>query len=1024
MPPDRIGKELARLARHPYVILPQHSRTVELPPAAEDDFRGVLYLLRTASGVDFTHYKPGTIRRRIARRMVLQKIESLKHYVGYLRQNRAELDALFQDLLIHVTSFFREPEAFKVLQTRIFPNIMAAKKPGGSAIRIWVPGCSTGEEVYSLAIALLEFLGERASSTPVQIFGTDISEPAIELARSGTYSGANLRDLSPVRLRRFFVRTDSGYRVNKNVREMCVFARQDVTRDPPFSRIDLISCRNLLIYLGAAAQRRIVAAFHYALLDTGFLVLGKSESLTGYADLFALSGAKARIYAKKASAGNAAPDFSSVSYEKTAPAENGPEGPFAYDALREADRMVWQRYAHAGLVLNDSLDILHFRGETDPYLSHASGKATLNALRMIREELQMELRATIHRARKLNAPVRSAAIRLEHKRGVREVSLEVVPLAGPGGKGPYFLVLFNELRVEEPAAEQPARNKRRGAAGEAAETARLRRELETSREYVRSVVEQQEAINEELKSANEEVLSSNEELQSTNEELETAKEELQSSNEELVTLNETLQARNVELAQLADDLNNLLSGTTLPILIVGDDRRIRRFTPAAEKLLNLLPGDVGRPISNIRSNIVCDDLDALIGEVSQSLAEQQREVRDSGGRWYSMRIRPYKTGDNRVGGVLIAFYDIDEIKRSSEALRETEATVSALVETLGRAILVVNGDGRMVLVNAGAEQMFGYRRDEILGQSVEMLVPEMFRGAHAKDRTGYFRAPSFRAMAPDRQPAGRRKDGTLFPAEVSLNSIETPHKRLAVALVADITELKRTQAALAEKEAALERSGEQLRALSAGLLTAQEEERERLARELHDDLNQRLAALALQTGEMTRQIPETAVDLRDKARALRASLGALSDDVHRMARELHPSILEHFGLAAALRSYCEEFSKAEDIKVQFRERQARAAIPADAALCLYRVAQESLRNIAKHSGAKAASVALAGAADAVRLAISDRGVGFDPDSASKGLGLVSIRERVRIAGGSVSIESRAGEGTRIEVRIPVAGGAV
>jgi two-component system, chemotaxis family, CheB/CheR fusion protein len=1023
LPPHRIAKELARLARHPYIGLPPHpARMPELLPAGEDDFRRVLHLLRTACGVDFGCYKPGTIRRRIARRMALQKTESMKKYVDYLRANRAELDGLFHDILIHVTSFFREPEAFKILQTHTFSQIMATKTQG-EGIRIWVPGCSTGEEVYSLAIALLEFLGDRASTTPVQIYGTEISEQAIEKARSGTYGESSLHDVSPLRLRRFFTKADQGYMVNKTIREMCVFARQDLTKDPPFSRMDLISCRNVLIYLGPALQKRIVASFHYGLLDTGFLLLGKSESLSAYADQFTLAERKARIYAKRANGGTA-PDFSSLTQKTDMVTRAIPEEPPAYDVLKEADRLVWQRYSHAGLVLNDDLEILDFRGETSDYVAPASGKASLHVLRMVREELKMELRSVVHKARKQNAPVRSTGIQMRRNGSILEVTLEVVPLVRPTDKERHFLVLFDQRRppVAAPETKKPAAT-RRGAT-EAREIAHLQRELDASREYLQSIIEQQEASNEELKSANEEILSSNEELQSTNEELETAKEELQSTNEELVTVNETLQARNAELAQLSDDLNNVLSGTNIPILIVGEDRRIRRFTPAAEKLLNLLPGDVGRPIGNIRPNIESENLESFISEVNRTVVDLQREVHDKEGRWYSMRIRPYKTSENKIDGVLMAFYDINDLKRSNEALQETEATVSALLETLVRAIVAVDAGGRIQLVNAGAEKMFGYRREEMLGQRLDMLLPEQFHAAHGEHRARYFDKPTIRAMSPDHQPLGRRKDGTEFPVEVSLSYLQTPKKWLAVASVADITELKRAEAELAEKNAALRLSDEELRTLTATLLTAQEEERLRVARELHDDLNQQVAALAMQAEAMVAKIPDPLADLKAEVNALYYSLGALSDGVRRIAHELHPSILEHFGLAVALRSYCEEFSKLSDIKIRFRQRDVPDSIPGDVALCLYRVAQECCRNIAKHSAAKAASVALVGVAGAIHLAVSDRGAGFDPGQSVKGLGLTSIKERVRLAGGSLSVQSRPGEGVRVEARIPLEGRAI
>ncbi|MDE3149607.1 MAG: PAS domain S-box protein, partial [Acidobacteriota bacterium] len=633
--------------------------------------------------------------------------------------------------------------------------------------------------------------------------------------------------------------------------------------------------------------------------------------------------------------------------EKTALLVPMPEEP-AFDALKEADRLVWQRYAHAGLVLNDDLDILHFRGETSPYLAPASGKASLHVLRMVKEELRTELRTAIHTARRTNAPVRSTGLHVKHNGHKREIHLEVEPLNRAGGKERYFLVLFEDAGTAVPLAQEEKRAIQTQRYSGEREVEQLRRELEASREYVQSVVEQQEAGNEELKSANEEILSSNEELQSTN--------------EELVTLNETLQNRNTELAQLTDDLANVLDGSNIPILIVGNDGRIRRFTPSAESLLNLLPGDVGRPIGNIRPNVDIPDLDAVIAEVSRTFAEVQRDVRDKEGRWYSLRIRPYRTGDNKIGGVLMALLDINGLKCANEALSQSEATVRALLENLGHGILVVDKTGKIVMVNAGAEAIFGYRRADLLGQSIDLLLPERLRDVHAQHRTGYLRAPKVRPMGNNVEPVGRRQNGKEFPVEVTLSYIETANTLLAVATVVDLSEQRRTAAALDEKESALQFSQGQLESLTASLLSAQEEERERLSRELHDDLNQRLAAVAMKAGVLQKQLPAGSRDARDQMRALRKMIDEVGEDVRRIAHQLHPSILDHFGLEKALGSLCEEFGKLKGVSVGFRQRKLPAGIPPEIGLSLYRVAQESLSNVAKHSGAKTVSVMLAGAA--------------------------------------------------------------
>ena len=1017
--PEHIGMELDRLARHPYVGLPQLPKLPELAPVGESDFRKILYLLRASHGVDFNYYKPGTVRRRIARRMALGRVESMKKYLEHLQSDRGEVDALFQDILIHVTSFFREPDTFRALQSRIFPRIVA-NKAAGEPIRIWTPGCSSGEEVYSLAIALLEFLGEPASSTPIQVFGTDISELAIEKARTGTYSESRLRDVSAHRLRRYFVRTEGGFQVNKTLREVCIFARQDLTKDPPFSRIDLISCRNVLIYFGTVLQKRIIAGFHYALRDGGYLLLGKSEALTAYPDLFVPAERKVRIYAKKATASRPAPDFAPLSYEKPALALPIPEEP-PFDALKEADRLVWQHFDHAGLVLADNLEILHFRGDTSPFMAPSSGKASLHVLRMVRDELRMELRSAIHRARGMNVPVRSTGLHVRHNGSTIEVSLEVEPMTRPGGKERYFLVLFDQSPKATGGSQRQdlaGARLRKGAGNQ--QLAQLQRELDASREYLQSVVEQQEASTEELKSANEEILSSNEELQSTNEELETAKEELQSTNEELVTLNETLQNRNVELAKLTDDLNNVLDAANVPLLIVGEDSRIRRFTPSAGILLNLLPGDVGRPITNIRPNVEIPDLDAKVAQVSRTLADLHMELQDKTGRWYSVRMRPYRTAENKIDGVLAAFLDVDALKRINQALAQSEAMVRGLVETLIRAILVVDGAGKLVMVNAAAEKMFGYRREEVLGKWLEVLMPMRLRETHEKHRAKYFDAPQIRLMGEGLKTIGRRKDGSEFPTEISLSYVESPSGTLGVAFVTDITVQRRTEASLAAAERALKQSELQLQAFSASLLTAQEEERERLAAELHDDLNQRLTVLALKAAELEKH-PQPPLDVLGQIRDFRQSVESLSDDVRRLAHQLHPSAIEHFGLAKALESYCKEFSEAHRMRIRYRYRSMPESIPAETALCLYRVAQECLANVAKHSGAASASVLLAGALGGIHLVVSDLGAGFDLGEATAGLGLVSIRERVRLVGGTLSIKTKAGAGAgaKVEVAVPI-----
>ena len=632
LPPEGIAKEIRRISLHPYLGAPDHS-AAGAGQRGEDLLR-VFALLRNATEVDFTHYKRSTIHRRIARRMVLHKISSLRQYLKYLHENRTEIMALCEDLLIHVTSFFREPDAFRALKETVLPRIFR-NKAKGEPLRVWVAGCSTGEEVYSIAITVLEYLQQHKSSVPIQIFGTDVSEAVLETARAGIYFESAMSAVSAARTREFFVRADGGYQIIKRVREMCIFARQDLTKDPPYSRLDLLTCRNVLIYMEPVLQKKVMAILHYALKPHGFLMLGKSESLSGFSELFTPVGRKHKIYSKKSSSHRPPLDLPAAN-PKHAPAETSetPGTPARFDPQKEADRIIMNHYAPAGLVASSDLQILNFRGNVAPYLSPSPGQASLSLLRMVRPEFGVELRTAIHRAGKQDIPVRKEGIVIKRNGHLNEVNLEVVPFKGHAEER-FFLVLFHESRVpdaEELAAPAPkSKSPRNGQL----ETARLQRELQTTKGHLQSIIEEHEATNEELKSANEEVLSSNEELQSTNEELETAQEELQSSNEELVTINEQLQNRNQELSQLGDDWTNLLSGLNIPVVMLGQDCRIRRFTAPAEKLLNLLPTDIGRLMHHIRPNVKIPNTDALFAEVMEKVSPKELEIQDREGRWYS-----------------------------------------------------------------------------------------------------------------------------------------------------------------------------------------------------------------------------------------------------------------------------------------------------------------------------------------------------------------------------------------------------
>jgi two-component system, chemotaxis family, CheB/CheR fusion protein len=724
LPPDKIARELTRIAGHSYVAPGRSVNEVSAVKTEQEAFDDILVTLRYCTGVDFTHYKRPTLERRIERRMVLHRFDNLKDYAGYVHGHTAEVTDLYNDILIHVTEFFRDPAVFTALKQRIFPCLLKVE-PTNEPIRIWIPGCSTGEEVYSIAITLLESLAERPNR-PIQIFGTDINEQALEKARAGRYAGGIQGAVSAERLRRFFTRHDGGWRINKSIRELCIFARQNVVTDPPFSNLDFISCRNLLIYLGLPLQRKIMPVFHYALKPTGLLMLGGSETIGNFAELFGVMDKNASVYFKKTTSARPAIIFSP--YQRPGPEAKNNAAPPGEPAVelaeiqKQADRIQLSQFSPAGVIINREMEVLQFRGRTGTFLEHAHGEANLNLLKMARDGLAADLRATVSKAMKQNVRVREEGARVKQDGGFLEVIIEVVPFQTAPSREWFYLVVLNAS--PHPVLEQHVKRPR----GKASRLRRtdleldhLREQLADKRESLQAIIEEQEATNEELRSANEEITSSNEELQSTNEELETAREELQSTNEELTTLNEELEIRNTEMTHVNDDLHNILASIHIPMLILGRDLRIRRFTAAAEKLFSLIRSDVGRPITDIVMKVEMPDLPAVVTEVIDTLAAKDLETRDRGGRFWSVRIRPYKTSDNKIDGAIIVLMDIDALKRSLKQSDEARVFAEAIVNTVREPLVVLGKDLVIQSVNNSFLRTFRVNPDKTLGERIYNL---------------------------------------------------------------------------------------------------------------------------------------------------------------------------------------------------------------------------------------------------------------------------------------------------------------
>lgn len=721
-----------------------HSRVAIAPtPKAESAMKKIFVLLRAQTGHDFSQYKPNTIHRRIERRMAVHQIESIAEYVMYLQQNPAEVEALFRDLLIGVTRFFRDPAAFKALEEQVIPKLFAGK-PADAVIRVWAPGCSTGEEAYSIAMLLQERLESLKQSYKVQVFATDIDSNAIATARVGRYSASISADLSPERLVRFFSAEPDGsaYRIHKSIRDMLVFSEQDVIQDPPFSKLDLISCRNLLIYMSGDLQKKLIPLFHYSLNPDGMLFLGTSETVGEFADLFVALDRKSKLYQRKEDIHRAQRlDMSRFLPSPAAQADAVPRAVGKAASLKKlplrelTEQAMLQQVAPAGALVNGQGDILYLHGRTGMYLEPAPGEAGINnILKMAREGLRRELTTALHKAAATKEIVRHAGLLVKTNGHFTTVNLTIRPVTvglATMPEAPLYLVILEESPAIPTQPQQAVPQAIAGAAGPDTDAdsriAALKQELRAKEEYLQSTNEELETANEELKSSNEEMQSVNEELQSTNEELETSKEELQSVNEELATVNTELQNKVADLSRTNNDMNNLLAGTGIGTVFVDHQLRIMRFTPAATQIINLIVSDVGRPVAHLASNLV--GYDCLVPDVQavlDTLVPKEVQVQTTAGEWYTLRIQPYRTTDNVIEGAVITFVEITKMKRVEELLRETNALcrLAVVVRDTHDAVTVQDMEGRILAWNPGAERMYGWSEAEALAMNVRDMIPE------------------------------------------------------------------------------------------------------------------------------------------------------------------------------------------------------------------------------------------------------------------------------------------------------------
>ena len=750
-------------------------------------------ILRRQTGHDFRHYKQSTLVRRVRRRMNETRRASVYAYVEYLNQDPKEAEQLFRDLLISVTHFFRDPEVFDLLASRVIPRLFEGKDADGF-VRVWVPGCATGEEAYSIAMLLREHMDGLEAPPQVQVFATDIDAQAIETARQALYPETIASQIPPERLERFFVKHGNMVQVSREIRDLCLFSLHNLIADPPFSRLDLVSCRNLLIYLESELQKKVVALFHYALRPGGILLLGPSEMVAS--DLFRTLDKRLRLFQARDTVTR--PPFSFPLGERGRPLARAAEEPQRrvvprqQEVVRAFETVLLENYAPACVVVNEWGDITYFSPRTGRYLEPPPGAPTVNVLDMARKGLRLDVRTALHKAVNARVPVVHENVAFELDGQTQRVSVIVRPLTELGEDPGLFMIVFQdgvsggeetgELEELDPILPDDPMVRR------------LEAELRATKDHLQATLEELESSNEELVSSNEELLSMNEELQSANEELQTSKEELQSVNEELETVNSELKKKLEELDHANSDLQNLFQSTRIATVFVDRDLRIKKFTPAAVEIFRLIDGDVGRPMADIAPRFRVGDLVGDIRAVLRTLAARERQVRvEDGSAWYLLRILPYRTVDDVIDGVVLTFLDVTELKRSEEELGK----LAAIVESSQDGIIGKTLDGIITSWNAGAEKMYGYTAREMIGRPVDVIVAPEYRAemAHVFEQLR-------KGVRVEPFETGRvRKDGQRFYISLTLSPVRDSAGQLvgASGIDRDISDRKRAEEALREE---------------------------------------------------------------------------------------------------------------------------------------------------------------------------------------------------------------------------------
>ncbi len=741
----------------------------------------VFIILRNETGCNFSDYKSSTIIRRIEKRMALNQIDKLANYIKHLQNSREEVLKLFKELLIGVTSFFRDKEAFEALKQNVIPEIIENKQDGDT-IRIWVAGCSTGEEAYSIAILFDEAIRKQKKSLKIQIFASDLDEDAIHMARQAVYPETISTDVGVERLSRYFQSDTNSYRIKKEIRDQIIFAEHNLIKDPPFSKLDMVTCRNLLIYLNVEAQRKVFAIFHYALNPKGILFLGNSESLGEYASLFEVLDRKHKIFKFKDVKQDKMPDIAHL-FQEPIPLKMAnatpPKREWQTSLARITEKMLLANYAPSCVIVNNKGDAVYFSGNTGKYLQPSPGEAKLNIIDMAREGLRTDLRSLLLKGLKRKKTETRKNIKVKTNGNEQLIDLSILPLAETGLDSEYWLVTFEDVAM---IPEKGVEAEDKSAAENTTELHAMEQELAATKEYLRSTIEQLEISNEELKSSNEELQSSNEELQSTNEEMETSKEELQSVNEEIVTVNTELQGKIDELAQAYDDMNNLLASTEIGTIFLDSDLKIKRYTTPMTKIINLIQTDVGRPISHLSSNLIYDGIEQDVRKVLNKLTPVHKSIKSNEGIWYRMQIMPYRTSENVIQGVVITFVDITQEKHLVEQLQDVKEKYEQL---LGMTKTVVYTQDKNLIYNSMPNIHPDFQFKSMIGKT----DADFFDEVDAK-KLNDIKKKVLKTKKPERETVSLKIAGEVRFYDLMVRPVEKDNEIAGIACTSiDITEL-------------------------------------------------------------------------------------------------------------------------------------------------------------------------------------------------------------------------------------------